>query len=207
MTGLSLVRSGFLVLCVALADGCAAPPQKAELASELEPFRVESVPEGATRTFVDLGGKLHLVAVEISPQGTAAPGSTVHLKMYWQPVGELEPGWGLFTHLVDERGERIRNFDGEGAFRKWVTGKQPDELSLLELGKIYVDEQSLEMPKPDEVTPEVSVIVGAWSGDIRLPVLSGPTDGHSAALLATFNTGVPRGRPKAQARTAGQGHP
>jgi hypothetical protein len=196
-----------LIGCVAFAGACAAPPQKADVASALEPFHVDAVPETAKRTFVDLGGKLHLVGLEVSPDTRADPGSTVHLKMYWQAVGQLEPGWGLFTHVVDERGERIRNFDAEGAFRKWLTGAQPDELSLLELGKIYVDEQSLEMPKADEVTPEVSIIVGAWNADMRLPVVSGPTDGHSAALLATLNTGVPRHPVQAAARPAAQGHP
>lgn len=184
-------------LLLAASAGCTSSGDKPqEGAADFAAFVVPALPEGAHPTMIDFGGKVHIVGYDVSPEGAAHPSQAVTVKLYWTRAGDLEPGWGLFTHLEDDLGRQIRNFDREGAFHGKIAS-QPAGLALLELGKIYVDEQKLELPKAAELTPRVSLVVGVWNQDMRLPVVSGITNGHQAALVATFSTGVERQRPVA----------
>lgn len=170
--------------------GCTTQSQKAEVTSELASFLVAELPETAHREYVDFGGKLVLVAHEVSPSTKVGPGQGVNAKFYWKPISSLSPGWSLFTHLEDARGRQIRNFDEVGPFRKWLGGKAQAGLGLLELGNVYVDEQSFEMPPAADLAPEVLLVVGVWSGDMRLPVVSGSSDGHHAGIVTRIDTGL-----------------
>ena len=176
-----------LVLGAGLS-ACTGQAQK-DAASELAPFLVAELPETAERGYIDFGGKLALVAHEVSPT-KAGPGQNVNAKFYWKPISVVAPGWGLFTHLEDSRGRQVRNFDEVGSFRKWLGGKAQAGLGLLELGNVYVDEQSFEMPPAADLAPEVLLVVGVWHGDMRLPVVSGPSDGHHAGIVARIDTGL-----------------
>lgn len=179
--------------CLALASTAACTPaQKGDSADDLASFAHESLPaEVKNRTLVDFGSKVELVGYDVSPEGTARPGTALHVTLYWKRSGDLGPGWGLFTHLEDDRGRQIGNFDREGAFRGALSGK-PSGLARLDLGKVYTDEQNVTVPKEDVLTPNVTLVVGVWNEDMRLPIVSGPTDGHDAAIIAHFATGVPR---------------
>jgi hypothetical protein len=183
-------------LASASALGC-APTENSTTAGNpaLAPFARERLAEDVPHSsFVDFGGKLQLVGYDISPLD-APPGTQVHLKFYWRRSGSLDAGWNLFTHLEDERGHQLGNIDRDGAFRTAVTSK-PDGLSALALGKIYTDEQTFQMPK--DVTPRVTLVVGAWLNDpskpnaagTRLPVVSGQTNGQAGAIVANLMTGV-----------------
>ncbi|HVU05679.1 MAG TPA: hypothetical protein VHE30_28215 [Polyangiaceae bacterium] len=184
---------GFSIVVLALAAGC-APGGSPEDAAKLSAFVVGGVPEEARSANFDFGGKVQIVGTSVSPSGTAAPGSQVTLTLYWKRTGSLEPGWGLFTHIENDEGRQLRNFDHEGGFRSALEGTKGG-LSSLELGKIYQEKQTIELPKPDELTPRVGIIVGVWHDAMRLPVVSGQTNGHEAALVASFATGVPRRPP------------
>jgi hypothetical protein len=171
---------------------CAPASPKVDARESLAPYVVSRVPETAERTFVDFGGKLHLIGYEMEPEGKAGPGQTITLKLYWKPVAAIGPGWNLFTHLEGERGEQLWNYDREGAFRGFVSGKMPDGLGLLSPGTVYVDEQSLALPKAEQLRPRVRVVVGAWNDSMRLPVLSGTSNGRDAAIVTHFDTGLQR---------------
>lgn len=67
------------------------------------------------------------------------------------------------------------------------------------MGKIYADEQSLELPKAEQLTPRVAIVVGVWLGDMRLPVVSGVSNGHEAGVVARFSTGMKRVVPQKDA--------
>lgn len=179
--------------CLAVATTVACtPPHKGDGAEDLASFSHERLPEDVKhRTLVDFGSKVELVGYDVSPEGDAKPGTSLHVTLYWQRTGDLEPGWGLFTHLEDERGRQIGNFDREGAFRGALSGK-PSGLARLELGKVYTDEQNVTVPKEDLLTPNITLVVGVWNDNMRLPIVSGPTDGHEAAIIAHFATGVAR---------------
>jgi hypothetical protein len=183
--------SSFLVwLSLAVATAC-APADKQEAAADLAGFAHERLPEDVKHpTFVDFGSKITLVGYEVSPEDSARPGESVRLKLYWRRTGRLDPGWAFFTHLEDERGRQISNFDREGAFRGAINGKQGG-LAALELGVVYTDEQTLTVPKPDVLTPKITIVVGVWNDQMRLPVISGPTNGHDAAIVGHLTTGVP----------------
>jgi hypothetical protein len=189
-----------LTAAVVLAGvlGCAPASKQAEPNASLAPYAHDRLADDVQHpTFVDFGGKVHLVGYDVSPEGVAAPGKQVTLKLYWQRSGDLQPGWGLFTHLEDDLGRQVRNFDREGAFRKEL-GAKPDGLSQLELGRFYTDELGFEMPKAEDLTPRVTVVVGVWSGEMRLPVLSGSSNGHDAAIITHFSTGVVRPAPPSE---------
>lgn len=186
-----------LFLAAVPLGGCAgeATPAPAELA----PHVVLQVPEGVTRTLVDLGGKLHLVGYEVTPAQTAGPGDTVSVKLYWRVAGRLDRGFQLFTHLEDERGRQLWNYDREGAFRG-ALGGLAGGLADIPPGTLLLDQQTLTLPKAEQLAPRVVLVVGAWKkgkGDLwlRLPVLSGPSNGRSGGVIATLETPVPRRSP------------
>lgn len=190
-----MLRLGVALALVASA-ACTPTEKPPEGTADFAQFIVPALPEGAHQTLIDFGGKVHVVGYQVSPEGAVRPSQPLTVKLYWQRVGALEPGWGLFTHLEDDNRRQLRNFDREGTFRGKV-GAAPAGLALLELGKLYADEQTLEMPKGEELSPRVSLVVGVWNHDMRLPVLSGGTNGHDAALIAGFSTGVERRTPVA----------
>jgi hypothetical protein len=172
--------------------GACTPAGKPGAAEDLVSFANDRLGDDVkTKTLVDFGSKMQLVGYDISPEGTARPGDSIHLTLYWKRSGELEPGWGLFTHVEDELGRQIANFDREGPFRSALSSK-PEGLARLDLGKIYTDDQNITVPKADVVSPRITVVVGVWSDTMRLPIVSGPTDGHDGAILSHFATGVPR---------------
>jgi hypothetical protein len=155
-------------LCVGLAvTSACAPAAKQEAPADLAAFAHERLPDDVEhRTFVDFGSKVELVAYDVSPAGSAKPGDSVKMTLYWKRTGQLEPGWRLFTHVDDDQGRQISNFDREGAFRS-ALGAKESGLSILELGKVYTDEQTFAVPKADVVTPKITIVVGVWNEAMR----------------------------------------
>lgn len=188
-------------LALAASVGCAPVGKPSEASADFAAFVLPALPDDAHPTLIDFGGKVHVVGYVVSPAGIAGPSEAVTVKLFWQRVGALEPGFQLFTHLEDDKERQLRNFDGQSALRAKIVA-QKDGLALLELGKIYKDELTLEFPKANELTPEVSLMVGVFNQklydetdrrqNMRLPVLSGSTNGHDAAIVANFATGVGR---------------
>jgi len=181
------------LVCFALAStGACAPTAKQEAPADLAAFAHERLADDVKHTtFVDFGSKVQLVGYEVSPEDTARPGESVKMTLYWKRTGQLEPGWRLFTHIDDDKGRQLSNFDREGAFRT-ALGSKESGLSVLELGKVYTDEQTFAVPKADVVTPKITIVVGVWNDAMRLPVVSGPSDGHAAAIVSHISTGVAR---------------
>lgn len=176
----------------ALCAVACTPAGKPEAQEDLAAFAHDRLGDDVKHaTLADFGSKIQLVGYDLSPEGSAKPGDQLHLTLYWKRSGELEPGWGLFTHVEDERGRQIANFDREGGFRGAIAGK-PEGLARLEPGKIYTDEQTLTVPKADVVSPKITLVVGVWNDSTRLPVVSGISDGHDAAIISHLSTGVPR---------------
>jgi hypothetical protein len=185
----------------ATAFACTPSGKPSAPVAELTVHASEQLPADVPhRTFVDFGGKLHLLGFAVSPENAAGPGSPVHLKLYWQRVGELGEGWGLFTHLENEGGRQLANLDREGALRKAIAGK-PEGVAQLELGNVYEDEQSFQMPSAGDLSPTTTLVVGVWKESTRLPIVSGTSNGHDAAIVTHFSTGVAR-RTRAQSSQA-----
>ncbi len=182
----------------ALAAGCGKAPAKHEppkIDPSLQANVLDAVPTDIQhRLFIDFGGKVHLLGYNIDPAGVVAPGHKFKLTMYWQPVSQLGPGWRLFTHILDTRGRLIGNDDNVGPLRKITDKHQALPPGDWQRGKVYVDEQEIEVPAKTE-SPEITVAVGIWRGSTRLDVLSGPSDGQNRALVAHVKTGLAPKKP------------
>jgi hypothetical protein len=188
------IHSASMAAALALAStlGCAPADKSASAGAELTPFAHERLGDDVPHpTFIDFGGKVQIVGYDVSTEDSAGPGASVHVKLYWRRTGDLDAGWGLFTHLEDDQGRQIANLDREGPFRK-ALGDKPEGLSLLELGKVYTDEQAFQMPKAEDLTPRVTLVVGVWNDQMRLSVVSGESNGHDASIITHFVTGVSR---------------
>jgi hypothetical protein len=190
-------------------------------------YRVSRLPKGVTSTFVDFGGKLHLVGYELSPSDKVRSGDRMKLKLYWSVVSPLQPGYRLATYLIAGRG--VETFESGGPLRNAESGP-----SSWRPGKIYVDEQEFEVPElrgreltvavgvtrdalepeaesaaetePAAVGPEESATI--TRPPVRLPVLSGPTDGEERAILGhVANELVVKPKPRARRVPAGGAPP
>jgi hypothetical protein len=187
-----------LALLGALSFACASPASESEkLDPSLSKFVLSSIPTDIPNpTFVDFGGKVHLVGWDLSPK-QAKPGGTLLLKLYWRSVKRVAPGFRLYTHLTGADG-KVHEFDGVGPLREARSGAPSSWIP----GMIYVDEQTITVP--DLTVPAVTLSVGVKSEgqapdagekapEYKLEVLSGVSDGREGALVARLPTGVSRG--------------
>jgi hypothetical protein len=215
-----LRRTACRVLLTALAlSGCARNAQEAEAAKPppldpaLESHVLDSVPSDIeNRIFVDFEGKVHLIGYALEPKTAATPGSRFKLTLYWRSVAPLGPDWGLFTHLLDGTGRKFGNTDNEGPLRRLKPSPDGEQVQTLPPsdwipGKIYVDEQEIEVPREVD-TPELTIAVGIWRlqrfimqtadggidlhNSLRLAVTSGPSDGKQRAIVTHIKTGLLR---------------
>jgi hypothetical protein len=195
------MRFAVAVLALFVATGCNEKPKQAPapLSAALADHVLDDVPSDLeNRTFIDFGGKVHVVGVRIEPKGIVRPGEKVKLRLYWRSVEPLTPGWSLFTHLVNARGQRLENVDNVGPLReRGAAGEQALAPSSWQPGKVYVDEQEFEMPRgiSDSV---VTIVVGVWKGNARLSVISGSADRENRAIIAHIKTGVRPPKPVAK---------
>jgi len=199
-----------IVLATVLAFACAAPPstESEKVDPSFQKYVLSAVPADVPNpTFVDFGGKLHLVGYEVSPATTAAPGSTVSVKLYWRSVKKVPLCYRLTTRLTAPNGT-IHEFDDVGPLRESSEtdrGKVPRfPPSAWTPGMIYVDEQSLTVPNTDAPVLDLTVGVSCPSytmnegklekaSEFKLGVLSGVSDGKEGAFLARLVTGARRG--------------
>jgi hypothetical protein len=218
-----------LLALIAASAACSRASEKAEAPGpELASYVLSDVPKDIEHsTFIDFGGKVHLVGYNLEPKGVASPGSKVKLTLFWRSHQRLGPGWSLFTHLVAP-GVPPENIDKAGPLRKLVSAgagapRQALGPSLWEPGRVYVDELEFDVPKNVDA-PEVTVLAGLWQElpapesdeagsntadagelsqpDVRLQVLSGPSDGSERGVVAHIRTGLERRAQSPRTRTA-----
>ena len=175
--------------------------------ANLAEFEIEKIPDTVEhRLYADFEGKVQLLGYEISPDKLAPPGAPVSMKLYWQRTGSLGKGWGLFTHVLDDKGRQLAQFDDSGPLRESDGDQQIYGPSSWQLGKIYLDEVNFDVPRRvqrgEESRPldarRVTVAVGVWKGArsedpggaARLDVIGHPADSHRRALVAHLATGV-----------------
>jgi hypothetical protein len=191
---------GRISLCCALALGaCASPGEAPKLDDAVSALVLPDVPTDVqNRTLVDFGGYVHLEGWDLSPADRAAPGSTLHLKLYWRSVKKLSPGWTLFTHVIVADAPKPYAYDDVGVLRQKLS---PSDWIP---GNVYVDEQDIAVPNTQ--SPELTLAVGVGHEPVqaagaeveglsgaRLEILSGLSDGHDRALVARLATGVTPG--------------
>ncbi|HEX3777585.1 MAG TPA: hypothetical protein VHV51_24115 [Polyangiaceae bacterium] len=219
--GRTVARGLFCAALACASLGCEQSASQSDAEAALDPslsqYVLSELPSDVpNRTYIDFGGKVALVGYAIEPTGVAAPGSHVKLTLYWQSLGKLGPGWGLFTHLViPHRPHRL--LDSAGPLRKSVPAAGGGEHQALgpsawEVGKVYVDPLEFDIP-PDVRVPELTIVAGVWrdalrvvkDGEpedpklalpgLRLPVLSGAVDDMQRAIVLHIETGIPAQAP------------
>jgi hypothetical protein len=186
-----LSHGSALVLFLTL--GCSAPGGSDQGDTPEDRFTLAGIPTDiAERSRIDFGGAVELVGGDVEPKSAARPGSTVHLRLYWRSRKRLSSGWRFTTELVAPQAEEALAQAGGARLN-------PSELVP---GKIYLDEHDIVVPQ-DVAVPSLALAVSltrdavqvqgqevdGLSG-LRLPVLSGLTDGRQRALVARLATGV-----------------
>jgi hypothetical protein len=173
--------------------GCAAPAGSDQGDAPSDRSALDSLPKDVgERSRVDFGGAVELLGWDVDPKTDARPGSSVHVRLYWRALKRLSSGWRFTTELTAPQVDQAVAQAG---------GSRLDPSELVP-GKIYVDEHDISVPQ-DIVAPGLSLVVSlsrdavqvegqeieGLSG-LRLPVLSGLTDGRQRAIVARLATGV-----------------
>jgi hypothetical protein len=181
---LSLARAVGLWGALLALGGCARK-------DPLPPGIVLATPPGdmSLKLQVELGGAVELLGAKLTPTNDFRPGDRVELVLYWRKKAAVPRGFALFTHVLDEAGERILNLDATGPLRKLHDGKPVFPPSAWEEGKVYVDQVSFWIPTSVR-TDSISIVCGLFRGDERLPLTAGAQKGErvKVAKLAVKRT-------------------
>jgi hypothetical protein len=183
-------------LLLLVTTGCAAPAGSDQGDAPPDRFALESLPADISeRSRIDFGGAIELLGWDLEPKRDARPGTNVHVRLYWRAVKRLSPGWNFTTELLSPQ-------MAEAVARG--TGTRPDPSQLVP-GTIYLDEHDIKVPE-DVTAPTLSLVVSLGRdavqvqgqeveglSAVRLPVLSGLTDGRQRAILSRLATGVTPG--------------
>jgi hypothetical protein len=181
------------VACVGGSKGLSSEDK-----DRLKAYVLDSAPADIPHKLdVNFENKLHIIGYKLEPE-LARPGQETKITYYWRCDDTVDEGWRLFTHTKDEGNGKLGNLDDKGPLREDRGGHQILGPDRWEKGKVYVDEQSYQVPS-DVAGSEVSVMVGIWKGDSRLRIVSGPNDGDNSAIVAKIKTGV---EPKPESHTS-----
>lgn len=130
---------------------------------------------------LELDRAVELLGAKVEPAADLKPGSRVVLTLYWRKRAPVDKGFRLFTHVLDEAGERLLTLDGVGPLRGPL-GKPALPPSAWEEGKIYVDQQAFTVPYSLR-TDSISIVTGMFRGDERLPVTRGKQQGDRGLVV------------------------
>lgn len=193
----------FVALALSLAACVESSSKSKEAPARLASYVLDAPPEPPHKLEYVFDGKIRLLGYRVDPEGPIAPGKPVKVTMYWQTMERLEEGWLLFSHLLDEHGNRYASghIDNVGPLRDTSSGVQALPPGDWQKGKVYVDEQAFVLPT--EATREVVLAVGIWKGDQRKPITNGPGDTESRAQVVRIKTGL--AGPEAQTAKRGDG--
>ena len=119
--------------------------------------------ESARRLDVGAGyGAARLESVDV--QGTPGPGAAIGLTLSWRAAGPLARSYSVFVHLLDGRGEKVGQHDGEPA-----DGARPTD--QWRAGELIADRHGLEVPA--DASGPFSVLIGLYDAGGRLPLVGG----------------------------------
>jgi hypothetical protein len=113
-------------------------------------------------------GWIRLNGYALTPDST--PGGAILLALRWQSLRAVADNYHVFVHLLDARGEKIAQRDGQPV--QWMR-----PTSTWQPGEEIIDHYGLLLP-PDLPTGEYTIAIGLYdpvSGQ-RLPVSAGPGD-------------------------------
>ena len=132
----------------------------------------------------DLGGKLVYLGNDVD-KTTLKPGEKFTITHYWKVVQAPGSDYGIFTHVRGASGEWM-NVDSTK-----MSGAYP--MADWKAGDLIKDEQTITL-KGDWKSAVATIHVGVYrrgghSENDRLPIVSGPNDGHRGVLAMRFTVG------------------
>jgi hypothetical protein len=171
-----------LILAPVLASLAGCSGREEEKLSEADLQMVHSnllptAPAPKHAVNADLDGKLVYLGSDFEP-AVAEPGKQVRVTNYWKVIEAPGEGWRIFTHLEAPNHHGFVN-DDHGA----IAGKYPVE--QWKAGEIVRDQRTITVPANWSAS-SMLIYVGAWKGQTRLSVKSGPSDGANRVLAATI---------------------
>lgn len=180
------------VLALSVLPGCRKDRPSYDAARErLREYVLDRAPKGIQPLDIDFDGRLRLIGYTRSPAGRARTGRPAELVLYWRADKPIEPGYRIYTHLLDAAGERIASFDDAGPLREKADDVPALPPDAWEVGKIYVDKVPFAVPRGVK-TPTVRLVAGVMKGDERLRVLKGEKDSAGNALITTLSVAQKR---------------
>jgi len=157
---------------------------KKKLTPELAALELSAPPAASAMPIpldVELGGAVELLGAKVSPAAGLKPGSRVELTLYWRRKAAISDGYRLFTHVLDEAGERILNLDAVGLLRKAPLGEPTLSPSAWDEGKVYVDGLAFFVPQTVR-TDTVTIVCGLYRDNERLPITGGTQKGERVVV-------------------------
>src|SRR6476469_4662050 len=114
-TGFFLLAACPLFLTVNCVGGSKDEPS-AEQLDAVKAYVLDKEPaDVGNKLGINFDNKLTLLGAKVEPSTPLKTGERVKVTMYWKVDNEIgEPGWKLFTHVIDASGERILNIDNVG---------------------------------------------------------------------------------------------
>jgi hypothetical protein len=117
---------------------------------------------GATAVNARFGDQIVLSGYEVS--GTATPGQTVEIVLYWQALRPPDDNYFVFVHLLDAAGQFVTNHDGMPMNGRFATRAWQPEITIQ-------DSHPIALP-PDLPPGRYQIAVGLYQQETgqRLPV-------------------------------------
>lgn len=130
------------------------------------------------RVTVDFEKRIELLGYDLDlPHGNyVGAGESFKLRWYFRALTSGPSGYKVFVH-IDGQGQRIHG-DHEP-----VDGKYP--VKFWSAGDVIVDEQKLDVPASYR-GGDYTIFMGFYSGDTRLEIKSGPSDGANRGRVGVL---------------------
>lgn len=128
-------------------------------------------PEMAREVNRRFGSSIVLVGYTLSPEAEMKPGETLHLTLYWQASERVYERYTAFTHVIDERGDKVGQKDDEPQ-----RGYRPTV--LWQPGETIAD--TLEIPISSTASPgRYRIVTGMYNSVTQQRLAAFAADGTS----------------------------
>lgn len=184
--GQSLALTAFFGLgALALTTSCVSERKKEKAKTEVKSAKnltLDALPEGVKPLDVSFDGKLSLVGYKLNTdKAELKAGDKISYTLYWKSEKPLEDkAYRLFTHVFDGTRKRLLNIDKVGDLRN--SDLIP---SAWQPGKVYVDEQTFNVPK-EASGNKLQIVTGLFKDNSRLKIARGVQLGADGALALTI---------------------
>jgi len=130
-------------------------------------------------TSIKFGDKIELLGfdLDLPNDGSVGPGQDFTITWYWKALRRVGGAWKIFLH-IDGHGLRL-NGDHDPVDERYP-------VRLWDEGDVIVDVQELTVPAHYRAG-DYAILVGFFSGETRIEVVDGPSDGADRARAGTLS--------------------